>query len=50
MTPFPSPFLPNLLRPDLLRPEIQLYSTVLYYSCIVGGFPWSRKLVDIVAI
>ena len=22
MTPFLSPFLPNLLRPDLLRPEI----------------------------
>jgi len=39
MTPFPSPFLPNLLRPDLLRPEIQLHSTTLYFPCIVGGFP-----------
>nr|DAY70208.1 MAG TPA: hypothetical protein [Caudoviricetes sp.] len=39
MTPFPSPFLPNLLRPDLLRPEIQFYSTTPYFTCIVGGFP-----------
>ena len=40
MTPFPSPFLPNLLRPDLLRPEIQLHFSYNTDSCIVGVFPY----------
>ncbi len=30
--------------------RFRLGDTALYFSCIVGGFPWSRKLVDIVAI
>ena len=39
LTPFLSPFLPNLLRPNLLRPEIQPHSTIPPPACIVGVFP-----------
>ena len=43
MTPFLSPFLPNLLRPNLLRPEIQPHSTIPPPACIVGVFPYCPR-------
>ena len=41
MTPFLSPFLPNLLRPDLLRPEI--HSQFSRSSCRL--YSWSFSIV-----
>ena len=49
MTPFLSPFLPNLLRPNLLRPEIQSHSTIPPPACIVGIFPWYGRHINITA-
>ena len=41
MTPFLSPFLPNLLRPNLLRPEI--HSQFSRGSCRL--YSWSFSIV-----